>query len=133
MAKPVYDDGRYMVSSAVVATPSRFYPVSNTTASLRRDPLWAASVFAALACITVAVYGDLLYPVEVAVLLGFSLGAVALTREVLIVRIDAPGHPRIMIVGTRRRMSRLFEAVRDARNADGANPVGSSEREEEFS
>lgn len=134
MSKSIYDDGRYVVSSAVVATPTRFYPLANTTASLRRDPLWAAAGMAAFAAAAVAVYGDLLYPVEITALLGVSGLLLALAAQVVILRIDAPGHRRVMIVGFRKRMQRLYRAIRDARLADDRpSPIALSQEEREFS
>ncbi len=38
MSDTIYDDGRYVVSTSIVATPTRFYPVFNTTAGIRHPP-----------------------------------------------------------------------------------------------
>jgi hypothetical protein len=46
------------------------------------------------------VYGDLLYPVEIACAVGVTALAVVGGWQVAILRLDAPGHPRTMIVSS---------------------------------
>lgn len=120
MAAPLYDDGICTVSRAVVATPSRFYPLANTTASIRRDPLWAGIALALLGAAGLAVYGDLLSAGECLGTVLTCAGGLLAGRETCILRLDAVGHPRALIVGRRGRILRLYRAIRDARTLDDA-------------
>jgi hypothetical protein len=117
MNSSIYDDGRYVVSTTVVSTPSRIYPLANTTAGVRRDPLWMGLALAALVCGGIFTYGDLLYPVEIASALGVAALAVILGWQVAILRLDAPGHPRTMIVSSRARIWKIFGAIRSGKLA----------------
>lgn len=117
MTTPLYDDGRYMVSGTIVSTPSRLYPLANTTAGVRRDPLWMSLALAALTGAGIIVYGDLLYPVEIACAVGVTALAVVGGWQVAILRLDAPGHPRTMIISTRTRIWKIFGAIRSAKTA----------------
>lgn len=120
MPTPLYDDGTYSVSTAIVATPRRFYPIANTTASIRRDPLWIGLAVTVLAAACLAVYGDLLHPNERIALGGVCLLALLAGSQFSVLRIAALGHHRAMIIGRRRRIARLYRAIRDARMADPA-------------
>jgi hypothetical protein len=77
MGRLLYDDGVYTVTPAIVSTPRRFYPLAHTTASIRRDPLWAAIAFAAFGAACLGVYGDLLHFHEQATLVIFCACALA--------------------------------------------------------
>lgn len=118
MAGRLYDDGVYSVTVAIVSTPRRFYPVANTTASIRRDPLWAAIILAVLGGLCLAVYGDLLHLHEQVVLVSLCAGSLALGRAFTILRISAFGHSGAMIVGRSARIQALYLAIRDARTVD---------------
>ena len=120
MSKALYDDGIYRVTAAIVSTPRRFYPLAHTTASLRRDPLWGALIFAALGAVCLGVYNDLLHfyeQVMVAVICGSALAAGSC---VSVLRIAAVGHSGAMIVGRSGRIRALYSAIRDARTVDPA-------------
>lgn len=119
MSRPLYDDGVYTVTSALVSTPRRFYPVAHTTASIRRDPLWAAIAAVVLGGACLAVYSDLLHLHEQIGLVAASAAFLLLGREFVILRIAAVGHAGAMIVGRRRRIQALYEAIRGARGGDG--------------
>lgn len=110
-----YDDGIYSVSQAIMATPTRFYPLANTTASIRRDPLWAATAFTVFGLAAFLVYGDLLHVHEQGLLAAICAAGIVGGREFCILRLDAVGHRRTMIVGRKRRIVRLYQAIRDAR------------------
>lgn len=118
MSRPLYDDGVYTVTAALVSTPRRFYPLAHTTASIRRDPLWAAVAAAILAGACLAVYGDLLHLHEQFGLVAASVAFLLLGREVVILRIAAVGHAGAMIFGRRCRIQAVYEAIREARAAD---------------
>lgn len=118
MAGTLYDDGVYSVTAAIVSTPRRFYPVANTTASIRRDPLWAAIMLAVLGGLCLAVYGDLLHLHEQVVLIALCASGLALGRAFTILRISALGHSGAMIVGRSARIHALYLAIRDARTVD---------------
>ena len=118
MAKVLYDDGRYFVTQAIVATPWRFYPVSNTTASIRREPLWIGLGIAGFVAAALAVYGDLLHTEEKAGLVVVAgLGLLA-GRAFVVLRLDAVGLHRALIFGRRARIWKLYWAIRDAREVD---------------
>lgn len=118
MAGPLYDDGTYAVTAAVVSTPRRFYPIANTTAVIRRDPLWAGCGIALFGCGSLVVYGDLFHVAEQVALAGISVMALVLGNAFSVLRIDAPGHRSAMLIGRAGRMRALFQAVRDARTVD---------------
>lgn len=120
MTPILYDDGAYRVSSAVIATPTRFYPLANTTASLRRDPLWVGIALTVFAGLSVRIYGDLLFPMEKVWLLGGCAAALLIGWHVVILRIAAPGHRRAILIGRRKRMKSLYEAIWRARTIDPA-------------
>lgn len=118
MSKHIYDDGIYCVTTAIVSTPSRFYPIANTTASIRRDPLWTSLGVAGFSALCVAIYGDLLWPVEIAALAGVSAASVIAGSQFAILRIHSLGHARTMIFGRRYRLRELYRAIREARSTD---------------
>lgn len=117
MGRILYDDGIYSVTSAIVSTPHRFYPLAHTTAGLRRDPLWAALAFTALGAASAVIYGDLLHFHEQLALALFCGGGLVAGRSVTILRISAIGHSGAMIVGRSSRIRALYRVIRDARSA----------------
>ena len=124
---PFYDDGTYQVSRELISTPRRFYPIANTTARIRRDPLWVAiglNVFAALATIT---YGDLLLVQELALIWGVAgLSAIG-GLSTAILHIDAFGHDNALLFASSRKINRLYRAIRDARSGLLTMPVHTHE------
>jgi len=116
--KPIYDDGTYTVTQAVIATPRRFYPIAHTTASIRRDPLWLGLSMTGFGAGCLGVYGDLLRPYEIAFLAVVCLLGLVAGWSFSILRIDAIGHRRAMIVASHGRIRRLYAAIRDARLPD---------------
>lgn len=127
MVKPLYDDGVFAVTSAIVSTPQRFYPLAHTTASIRRDPLWAGMGTAVLGVGALLVYGDLLWLNEQIAIAGVSLSALAAGASFSILRIDAPGHRSAMLFGRSLRIRALFLAIREARSVDHAPVFGNGE------
>jgi len=115
MNDPIYDDGRYIVSTSIVATPTRFYPIGNTTAAIRRDPLWLGLAVTGFVLAGIFSYGDLLYPNELIAMAGAAALALLIGWQVLILRLDAPGNRRALIVGPRTRIWKMFRAIRSAR------------------
>lgn len=124
MGNFVYNDGTYKVTEAIVATPHRFYPVANTTARIRRDPLWVSLFITALGVAAFHVYGDLIYTGEKIVLGVICAGALAVGQGVSILSIDAVGHRRALIVARTTRIRRLYAAIRAVRVVDGAAGLG---------
>jgi len=118
MGKAIYDDGKYVVTEAILATPRRLYPMPNTTAHIRRDPLWLAFGVSVFAVATFAAYGDLLYVGEKVAMAGIVLAALAAGYSFSILSIDAVGHRRALIVGRTRRIERVYAALRSVRMAE---------------
>lgn len=129
MAAPLYDDGVYVVTRAVVATPTRFYPLANTTASLRRDPLWAAIGLSVLCAVSLVVYGDLLHAHERILLILLCAVSLVGGWELRLLCLDAVGHRRTLIAGRRDRIRRLYRVIRDARTLDAPSMAGSDDPE----
>jgi 2C-methyl-D-erythritol 2,4-cyclodiphosphate synthase len=127
MSDPLYDDGVFAVTSAIVSTPQRFYPLAHTTASIRRDPLWAAVTGAMLGAACLTVYGDLLHFSEQVWIVAASFVSLLLGREFSILRITAVGHAGAVIIGRRRRIRAVYEVIRRARGCDGALHLGISQ------
>ncbi len=115
MSDTIYDDGRYVVSTSIVATPTRFYPIGNTTAGIRRDPLWMGLAITGFVTGCVLTYGDLLYQGELMIMAGIAAVSLLTGWQVLILRLDAPGHRRALIIGTRQRIWKIFRAIRAVR------------------
>lgn len=118
MRKPLYDDGTYLVTATSVATPTRYYPIANATVRIRKDPLWFAFASASFVSAAAMIYGDLLHPGEVvvgaiAVLTFFVIGI-----NVRILSLDAIGHPRAIIFGSRKKIAALFKAISKASSAE---------------
>jgi hypothetical protein len=124
----LYDDGIYQVTEALVSTPTRFYPLANTTARIRRDPLWLGSGVAAVSLAGAGVYADLLYPIEVISLIGIGLGSLVAGSRIGILCLDAIGLPKAMIITTSTKAAALFGAIRAARTRD-AEPLLTEEGE----
>lgn len=132
MTKPpyFYDDGIYKVSREHISNGRRFYPIANTTARIRRDPLWIAiglNAFAALATIT---YGDLMLLHELAVMWGIAgLSAYAGTRTTIF-HIDAPGHDSALFFVSSAKINELYQAIRLARSGSESKGLVMVEEDE---
>lgn len=114
----IYDDGTYQVSQAMICTPTRLYPVPFTTARIRRDPLWLGGATIMMTSGAVSIYRDLLFPQEIVILIGVGVGALIAGSCIAILRIDAIGHPKAMIVARTGKIRALFAAIRVARTSD---------------
>jgi len=122
-SSPIYDDGTYQVSRELISTPRRFYPIANTTARIRRDPLWVAiglNTFVALATIT---YGDLMFVHELMLLWGIAGLSAVVGLSTAILHIDAFGHDNALLFASSRKINRLYRAIRDERSGLSTNPV----------
>jgi hypothetical protein len=115
---PLYDDGTYVVTHAVIATPTRYYPLANATARIRRDPLWLAVCFSGICAGAILSYSDLLKPEEILIGAGMALTLLFLGVNVRILSIDAIGHRRTFIFGSTKRITALFRAIRSASSGD---------------
>lgn len=118
MEQPIYDDGTYVVTRSVIATPTRYYPIANATARIRRDPLWLAFGVAGFYAAALATYGDLLTSQEILSSGIFTAALLIVGVNVRLLSIDAIGHPRAVIVGSTKKISSLFRAIRAATTAD---------------
>lgn len=118
MGNALYDDGVYTVTPAIVSTPRRFYPVANTSAHIRRDPLWAALALTAFSAAGLSAYGDLLHMNEQIVVVCLSGLGLATGASFSILKISAIGHASATIVGRSWRMARLYQAIWEARTLD---------------
>ena len=115
-SSPFYDDGTYQVSRELISTPRRFYPIANTTARIRRDPLWVAiglNCFTVLATIT---YGDLLFAHELALIWGVAAFSAIAGFGTAILHIDALGHDNALLFASARKIRGVFDAIRLARS-----------------
>ena len=63
----------------------------------------------------VLTYGDLLHPGELMIMAGTAALSLLTGWQVLILRLDAPGHRRALIVGSRGRIWKIFRAIRAVR------------------
>lgn len=117
-AEAVYDDGTYKVTAGIIATPTRIYPISNTTVRLRRDPLWAGASLSVFAASALAIYGDLLSGAEMVI--GFAVGvsSLYLGQRYAVLQIDAVGHPKAIIFDKATKIRRLYQTIRSARLLD---------------
>lgn len=119
-----YDDGTYQVSSSLLSTPRRFYPIENTTARIRRDPLWVGIALIFLVSLTTLVYGDLLYTIELVVIWIIAGLAGAFGLGTAILHVDAFGHENAMLFGPIKTIRGIYKAIRDARaHVTGHNAV----------
>lgn len=114
----IYDDGTYHVTRAVLATPTRFYPLANSTARIRRDPLWIGISMTAFALCAFGIYGDLMFPGEVATLALLAMVSLLGSINLGILVLDAPGHQPLMVIGSKRKIFSLYRAIRDAKIPD---------------
>lgn len=122
--EPLYDDGTYVITPSVIATPRRLYPIVGCTARIRRDPLWAGFFVTAFTTASVAMYGDLLTLPEVAGAFAISAGTIFLGLNIQILSLDAIGHPRAFILAPSKKVRLLFRAITLARTAEiSASPV----------
>lgn len=116
MSKVLYDDKTYVVTQTTISTPTRYYPIANATARIRRDLLWIAAAATGFGGMALSIYGDLLTPMEISVGGAACLALFAAGSFIQALSIDAVGHKRIVIVGSAARIRRLFAAVRMASN-----------------
>lgn len=120
MARAFFDDGKYSVTAAVIATPRRIYPLVNSTAGIRRDPLWVGVAISALSAGSIAIYGDLLTNHEVLAASAFFTTAPLIGGRFAFLRIASLGHKPAFILTGRKRAAALYRAIADARVDNGA-------------
>ncbi|WP_417729043.1 hypothetical protein [Roseovarius sp.] len=114
----IYDDGAITVTPLMLSTRSRIYPLVNATARLRNDPTIIAAAVSGLCAAALVVYGDLLSPGEAAVLMAAP--AVCILASVLmgILVVDAVGQKPAVLITTRARSQKIFEALKSAQSAE---------------
>lgn len=118
MRKAHFDEGGYVVTDSIIATPRRLYPLANTMVSIRRDPLWFGLGMIGLVAGCLAVYGDLLRLHEKLALFVIACICLSAGLSFSVLRLDAMGHRRAIIFGRRTRINRLYAAIRDVRRAE---------------
>jgi hypothetical protein len=116
MSKVLYDDRAYVVTQTTISTPTRYYPIANATARIRRDLLWVAVAATAFYGLAAATYADLLTSAELTAGAGVCAALFGSGLMIQGLSIDAIGHKRILIIGSTRRVRRLFHAVQEAAN-----------------
>ena len=125
MASTIYEDGDFVVTDAVIATRRRLYPIANTTATIRRDPLWAAISLTGFGAASLLVYGDLLYAPEMVSVIGICAIGLVVGRAYSILRLDALGHRRAFILARTGRIEKLFSALKLAQAPDRSSELRS--------
>lgn len=128
----LYDDGRYLVTASSFSTPNRIYPLAHATARVRSDPLWTGFAGLMVAGAAYAVYGDLLRPMEVTIFFAVPAALLALGLVTKVLALDAPGHTRVLIFGTRWKIEAVFKAIRRAGSADFSRAANIIEGREDF-
>ena len=118
MTKPFFDDGTFKVSSAGVSTPYRYYPLANTAASIRRDPLWIGLLIAVFAIGSLLVYGDLFYLAELVVIGCVGIVSLVVGVRFSVLRLDAPGQRRAYFFGDHEAIKKRLAAICLARIPD---------------
>ena len=111
----LYDDGTYQVTTFLLSTPRRFYPIQNITARIRRDPLWLAVAIAAFTGATTLIYGDLLYAGELALIWTVTAIAWGLGLGTAFLHVDAFGHENAMLFASSKTVKAIFAALREAK------------------
>lgn len=114
----LYDDGRIVVTSDMIATPTRIYPLGNATTRLRRDALIGGGLGSALSAMAILTYADLLKPTELGILIVLPLMLLSLHALIGVLAIDAIGHKPSIVITSRGRAQKIFQAIRHARMAD---------------
>ena len=112
-----YGDGRFVVNSADIRTPSTYYPVGDTVGRLRRDPLYFGFGLAVVLLTALAVYADLWTVPEIIGLLAVSTMAIYAGLELRVLQLDARGFPTRVYLGRTLTMRRIFDAITQARAA----------------
>ena len=112
----IYDDGRFQVTAERLYTPTRFYPINNTTAKIRRDPFWFALALTAFSMLTTLIYSDLLYINEMIVIWGVTSTALVVGVSVASLSVDTVGHNNTMVVARTKTIFKLFLAMQRAKN-----------------
>ncbi len=110
-----FDNGTWQVSTSLLSTPRRFYPIQNTTARIRRDPLWLALGLNGFAAGTSFIYGDLLYLHELCALWGVVLVSGLIGLGTAILHVDSVGHPHALLFSSARTIRKIYQAMRAAR------------------
>jgi len=113
-----YDDGRFVVTSRVLATPSRIYPIAQATVRRRNDLLLAGVLSLVIGAFAIRAYGDLLTRLELGFLLSAPIVLFLVAAHVGILAVDSVGHRRIIVFTTRGRAKKIFRALRDAKVAE---------------
>jgi hypothetical protein len=110
-----YRDKSYEVTQTAISTPRRIYPLGNSQARIRRDPLWFALAFSVFCIAAHRTYGDLLHDHEIVAMIFSMTFALLIGWQFSILQLHAIGHERAVIFASTRRVKRLFAAIRQAR------------------
>lgn len=115
----LYDDGRFIVTTADIQTPSVYYPVEATTGRIRRDILWCALGYSTAVALLLFTYSDLWRLTEMAVMAGSIALALFVGRTISILQIDARGFPPRLFPARAKTIRALFHAIAKARSIQG--------------
>ena len=111
----LYEDNRFMVTTADIRTPTTYYPIGETVGRIRRDVLFAALAYAVFAGAALAIYFDLWLEHE-KLLMGLSIAiAVLVGSQVSILQLDARGFPPRMFFARSKTVHAVFDAITQAR------------------
>lgn len=127
-----FDNGRFLVTSADIRTKKFYYPIDGTTGRVRNDIQFAALGLIALLGLGLTIYWPLWFSYE-----RMAMGTVMILAAVAALtlstfQIDARGFPPRVLIGRRRTVRRVFEAITQARaeNTSVFTGIGESESSE---
>ncbi len=109
-----FDNGKVQVNRNLVSTQRRYYPLKNTTARIRRDPLWLALGVVTFIALATTTYGDLLHPQELITLWIIAALSLLAGANISILHIDSIGHPHSFIFGNHKTIRQIYNAMREA-------------------
>ncbi|MEM1346636.1 MAG: hypothetical protein AAGI34_18915, partial [Pseudomonadota bacterium] len=108
MSRALYADRRFIVTLADIRTPTAYYPVADTVGRIRRDPLIAGLVYAALMGAALWVYADLWQAQEVWLMAGSIVLALLAGSQLAILQLDARGFPARLFLARTATVRAVF-------------------------
>ncbi|MEL7128226.1 MAG: hypothetical protein AAGJ51_09070 [Pseudomonadota bacterium] len=127
--KTYFNDGRFIVTSSDVRTKRLYYPIDGTTGRVRNDIQFAALGLAVLIGTGLSVYWPLWFPHE-KLIMGAVIALALLTAVTFSTfQIDARGFPPRILIGRRRTVRKVFEAITEARAENTSVFTGGGEVE----
>ena len=111
----LYQDRRFMVTTADIRTPTTYYPINETVGRVRRDILFGALAFAGLVLAAMLIYFDLWYPRELIVMGAAIFLALAIGTQISFLQLDARGFPPRIFIARAKTVRAIFNAITLAR------------------